>query len=359
METNSPIIENYGILASMSWNSNKWADEPTVQDLKASKYGYVKDKSHMHESLNFGHEIYPAEPNGYFIGYTPMFNRPPDIEKSKYVEILFLLSSDYANGNRKSIVGFYGFPYFGDWYDRSADHPIYKKYDSGNIQALPEDIIYFETPIVINNDIVKKEAFLPDGKLISQQGFNYLNSDNVHNLVIKALQLNPTNKKLKLFVQKFPLLVHTSNEVFELQDFYQVVGDSTADSVDGITELEKLMNKQSPNVRTRISAYIERGAIANKVKKLAGYKCLICEAMGLHPFSFKKPNGNPYIETHHVEPVSTLKKGVLSINNLITVCANHHRQLHYGNSEVIENTSTNFKFKIDGRIIEVKTIRLI
>src|SRR5688572_27424710 len=97
MNLTNPIIENYGILASMSWNSNKWADKPTDKDLKTSKYGYVKDKAHMHESLNFGHEIYPPEANGYYIGYTPMLNNPPDAEKSKHVEILFLLSSDYAN----------------------------------------------------------------------------------------------------------------------------------------------------------------------------------------------------------------------------------------------------------------------
>jgi len=55
------IINNYGILASISWNSNKWADDPTEDDAKRSKYGHVMANSYMVESLNFGHEIYPLE----------------------------------------------------------------------------------------------------------------------------------------------------------------------------------------------------------------------------------------------------------------------------------------------------------
>ncbi|MCW5923309.1 MAG: hypothetical protein KIS77_13275 [Saprospiraceae bacterium] len=61
------IIPNFGILASISWNSNKWQDDPTDKDLKASKYDFVIENAHMHESLNFGHEIYPAEEDGSFV----------------------------------------------------------------------------------------------------------------------------------------------------------------------------------------------------------------------------------------------------------------------------------------------------
>jgi hypothetical protein len=71
------IINNYGILASISWNSNKWADDPTGDDAKRSKYGYVKDNSYL-----------------------------------------------------------------------------YKKYPEGNIKAFSKNIIYFENPVEINNNII-------------------------------------------------------------------------------------------------------------------------------------------------------------------------------------------------------------
>jgi hypothetical protein len=67
------------------------------------------------------------------------------------------------------------------------------------------------------------------------------------------------------------------------------------------------------------------------------YKCLICEQLGQNLHDFKKENGTYCIEAHHVEPVANKKKGNLSISNLITVCANHHRQLHCGNSKVLVN----------------------
>ena len=118
------------------------------------------------------------------------------------------------------------------------------------------------------------------------------------------------------------------------------------------------MKKQSPELKQRISSFIERGLIANKVKKLTNFKCLVCEAQNKNPHSFIKTNGEFYVETHHVEPVSTLKIGVLGIANLITVCANHHRQLHYGNSIILKNTENHFKIKIDEEIITIKKINI-
>ena len=358
MNNEQAIIKNYGILSSISWNSNNWANQATQDDLKKSKYDYVKDNAHMHEDLNFGHDVLPSEEDGYYIGYTPMFNRPPDTENSKNVNIVFFVSSDYRNSNRKTIIGFYGFPIFGEWFKRTAKHKLFRIYDDGNIKAFPENIIYFENPIVINNDNVHEKNLLPYGKKISQQGFNYLNSDNVYNLIVLALKLNPKNKKLKDFVGEFPLLVELTKQEFDLQDFIQVIGSTTADSLIEISELEKKMKKQSPEIKQRISSFIERGVIANKIKRLTGFKCLVCEALGQNPYSFQKPNGEYYIETHHVDPVSTLKTGVLSVSNLMTVCANHHRQLHYGNSILLEQKEKEFSFKIDKKTIRIDKINI-
>lgn len=358
MEHETPIIENYGILASVSWNSNKWAGDPTKEDLKASKYDFVKDKAHMHESLNFGHEKYPTEKDGYFIGYTPMFNRPPADKNSRNVNIVFFISSDYRNSNQKSVIGFYGYPLIGEKFYRSPKHLMYNSYDFGNIKALPKNIIYFDQPIIINQENVRKANLLPSGKLISQQGFNYLHSDNVNNLIILALQFNPHNKKLERFVKEFPLLIEREKETIDFDEFQAIVDGQNADTVSGIEKLERKMKKLKPEVKQRVSSFIERGRIASEVKKLTNFKCLICEALGENPLGFKKANGERYIETHHVEQVSTMKKGVFSINNLITVCANHHRQLHYGDSTIMRQTERHFTFRIDDQLVEVSKIKL-
>lgn len=108
----------------------------------------------------------------------------------------------------------------------------------------------------------------------------------------------------------------------------------------------------APEVKERQSRYIERGPVGAKVKKLNGFKCQICDAIGRDPFAFKKPNGEPYVEAHHVMPVSKLEKGSLHAANIMTVCANHHRQLHFGGIDVsIEATC--FELDIDGHHISI------
>ncbi|TCN21084.1 HNH endonuclease [Mesobacillus foraminis] len=132
--------------------------------------------------------------------------------------------------------------------------------------------------------------------------------------------------------------------------------ESNNDTI-SIAKLEKEYFDAVPVVKERVSKYIERGSIAQEYKRRTGFKCQVCEALGLNPYSFKKPNGEYYIETHHVIPVSELQAGSLSVDNLITVCANHHRQLHYGDVQLIENTDDKFAFSIDNRRLEVKKVK--
>ena len=352
------IVSNFGILASISWNSKKWQDAPTDKDLKASKYDFVIENAHMHESLNFGHEIYPAEEDGTYIAYTPMFNRLPSIENSKNLNIVFFASSDYQNDNRKCIVGFYGFPKIAEFFNREAKHPKFKGYDGGNVKSLVENIIYFDNHIVINNENISKLELLPRGKKVSHQGFNYLDSDNVQNILSIANKLNPKNEKLKRFLKNFPLEVDAIGEINEIQEQLEVLTDVNADTLQGIKKLEDKMQKLRPEIKERISNYIERGAISNKIKKITGYKCMICEQLGEPMHGFKKTNGEFYVESHHVEPVSKQGKGSLSAANIITVCANHHRQMHYGNVEVLEREGEVFKFRIDGKELTISRIKI-
>jgi predicted restriction endonuclease len=85
-----------------------------------------------------------------------------------------------------------------------------------------------------------------------------------------------------------------------------------------------------PEVRQSVSRRIERGPIGDEVKKARGFKCQICEALGQTPYCFRKPDDTWYVEAHHVRFVSSAQIGVLSACNIVAVCPNHHRQLHFG-----------------------------
>lgn len=192
---------NFGILASQSWNSNKWASPATKDDIDNSNYDYVKENGWMHEDLNFAHETLPCEEDGKFIAYTPMFNSLPSKEESRYVEIVFFRSLNHHT-NKNCIVGFYAFPDIGKQ-ERNASHKLYKKYNWGNVASLPENIVLLKNPIEISNEIILKENFVPKGKKLGQQGFNYLSYENTIKILDKATQLNPKDSKLKNIKFKF------------------------------------------------------------------------------------------------------------------------------------------------------------
>ena len=120
--------------------------------------------------------------------------------------------------------------------------------------------------------------------------------------------------------------------------------------LDRLAALERRFLEATPEVKTRISRGIERGPIGREVKRLNGFRCQICKALGSEPLGFRKKDGEPYIEAHHVMPVSRKEIGSLSAANIVTLCANHHRELHYGDASVTI-AETEFSFVIAGRLV--------
>jgi hypothetical protein len=123
-----------------------------------------------------------------------------------------------------------------------------------------------------------------------------------------------------------------------------------------VSELEKRYLNAAPEVKERTSRYIERGTVGETVKKANEYKCQICDALGKNPLGFRKPNGVAYVEAHHVMPVSKLQIGSLNASNIMTVCANHHRQLHYGGI-VVQIEEKTFDLVIDQSQVRIPRLR--
>jgi predicted HNH restriction endonuclease len=120
-----------------------------------------------------------------------------------------------------------------------------------------------------------------------------------------------------------------------------------------IAMLDETFKDASPEKKQRVSSYIERGPMGAEVKKANGYKCQICEALGANPIGFKKKKtGIPYIEAHHVILVSTGQIGTLSSRNVMTLCANHHREIHYGDI-LVEATVDRFVLTHEGKRLEI------
>ena len=52
--------------------------------------------------------------------------------------------------------------------------------------------------------------------------------------------------------------------------------------------------------------------------------CECCEK----PASFKRMNGSPFLEVHHLRRLAD--SGSYTVTNAIGICPNCHRELHYG-----------------------------
>lgn len=148
-------------------------------------------------------------------------------------------------------------------------------------------------------------------------------------------------------------LINNKNGYEEIIDIKNL-----GNSISGIEFLNEIYKNTNIEQKERIVKVIERGEIANKVKKLINYKCQLCEALGHNPYSFKKKNGEYYAETHHIIPVSDSKNSKLSIDNLICLCPNHHREVHYGNVKIINNNDTYVEYNLDGIQVKIDKIKL-
>ena len=153
-----------------------------------------------------------------------------------------------------------------------------------------------------------------------------------------------------------------SNEIIESKIIENIelepVSADPSEAVKDISILEEKYRDAVPHVKEIVSKRVERGGISAKVKKFNEYKCQICQELGENPFTFRKVNGEYYIETHHIIPVSNMERGVLGILNLITVCPNHHRQLHYGDVDLINNEDDFLVYRIGNRKLKISKFRL-
>ena len=87
---------------------------------------------------------------------------------------------------------------------------------------------------------------------------------------------------------------------------------------------EKRSNKKTNVVKETVTHYRDP-YIAEYAKRRANGICQLCSM----PAPFSDKNGEPYLESHHVEWLS--KGGEDSIDNVVALCPNCHRKMHVVN----------------------------
>ena len=82
--------------------------------------------------------------------------------------------------------------------------------------------------------------------------------------------------------------------------------------------------------------------LAKQVLKRAGYKCIF-DTEKSHHETFIALTGHPYLEAHHLIPLSAqsyFKNKLDTYSNIIPLCPNCHRMIHYGNKEKVSEMIT-------------------
>lgn len=112
--------------------------------------------------------------------------------------------------------------------------------------------------------------------------------------------------------------------------------EAFSNAIDTLKTLNALYAGLKPEIRAkRITNHLDRGdSVARALKQLLGSQCQICGWKG-----FKKRDDTEFIEAHHLVQISERHADSLCTENIILVCPNCHREIHYGESVEIKEDS--------------------
>jgi hypothetical protein len=92
--------------------------------------------------------------------------------------------------------------------------------------------------------------------------------------------------------------------------------------------------------------YVQSVSLKERILEVRGRRCQLCG------FTFRKANGLDYAEAHHVRPLS--QRGPDTPDNVLVLCANHHRQLHLADTAYPQGTTRPSEVLINGERIPVR-----
>lgn len=112
-----------------------------------------------------------------------------------------------------------------------------------------------------------------------------------------------------------------------------------------LNELLKLSEIDGEKVVTVDEAYKRQNQAIARIKYLRGFKCQICGT------SIQKRDGQLYVEAAHIDPKRT--KGKETLENIILLCPNHHKEFDLGNLEILKRNKKVIEFKLNGKLYQI------
>ena len=107
-----------------------------------------------------------------------------------------------------------------------------------------------------------------------------------------------------------------------------------------LAQIDQINSASPPSSRSELAVRYERDdVLVRLLKELRGSACQICGA------TFQMASGESYSEAHHLEHLSN--SGLDVSSNIILLCAQHHRQFHYGNVDILVHDVDHITIRIE------------
>jgi 5-methylcytosine-specific restriction endonuclease McrA len=184
--------------------------------------------------------------------------------------------------------------------------------------------------------------YLPDGK-----GFvESIGHDQVRNRPNPSWQ----NSIRKISDKAFSKILELANVDVDAGKIVSQV-ESESNALEVLSLLNTRYANVSPKDRAKkIQNHLDRGsAVTKALKSLLGAKCQICGWKG-----FEKKNGEGFIEAHHIVQLSEKKEGSLCTENIVLLCPNCHREVHYGKDFSVSDDLDNITIKFSANKVTIK-----
>ena len=189
---------HYGILSRIDWNSNKWQDQPTAEDLNLVQSNV--ENAALFSAYNYAYSDQEEDKMKIHQGFLPQLLDPlPKPEDLKFLHIVFIYSKE-PETQKDVITGFYAFPSIAPGKrDSTIDGvPFFKT----NIKAVSSNIHRLEN--YLDMEVLDKQLFStyknPNGK----RKYIYLGKGQVEKVLDALTVVNSDDRRLHSI--KFRLL---------------------------------------------------------------------------------------------------------------------------------------------------------
>lgn len=295
------------LFAHISWMS-EYSGKST-EDI-FSTHGWVVEKNEAGERSNF------KPTNGEMRGYFPVAENE-DIEKSGKLDLQRLggdKKSDFLDsitviwfankppiGNKAYIVG---------WY---RDARVFRRKRPGGVGGY-RTVCAIENATLIPEEFRDFEVPRSQSKIGQALGFGYGQSS----VWYADKDTDEFLKNVQMYIDTYDSNIGSNGR-----------SSKPSDAIDDLDSF--ILGNDNPTRSTYTTQYIVRdNRIRRVVVERAKGRCEHCGELG-----FPMLNGGHFVEAHHI--ISLAKQGPDTLDNVIALCPNHHREAHFGaDSEQLE-----------------------